>query len=1061
MVIRAFTTPQTMRVTTLQPVVQALTVTGLVILMSYSGAFAFDSEEDSRQQLRQDEVKMYATSPGHTVFGEYVGAHWCGPCMSSASPSLDNLKTSNPEDFTFVSFFESSSGGWPSDGPINRRSHIMAASSGYPTFSFADKQSGTCYKVGAGGTNYYDADYSAGGCMDSDVSNYAMVLSTDHDSTTDEVTITVDSIYLGSQSSVSVYLFAAVTEKVGGDAYDNGVRPHHNFREWLLNSGNNGFEQLTLTPNNPVQKSWTVPISLVRAAGGYTQFENFWPVAALMDGPHSSYNNFLSSVDLEMIPLVDVGVSDFTISNNNGNFGFKQGDTLELAVEVTNNGVDPYNDGGQISIFRMDGSEEVEIASTGLGNLGVGATQSFSTSYQTHDIEMVNLGSTSFRARITGLEGDRVASNNVMDEYAIHDLPPTPSQPAATSSTTIDRGSSVQFETNAISNDMVDDTSSMSPVLQYSPAGEGLWDDSWIRDAELMGSGDNARYLHIIDTPLSSQIGYYDLRVKWSDSSGQTSDWLVYENAFELQNSLPTVLGNGDPEFAGTPTVKVDTDERISVFGLVMDAETPLSLLEIDSSSSSFIEWDPSNWEIVVRFGEVILDSQGNPVPQGIQLTISDGDDTNSGLLMFNVIENGAPRWSPIPTQSFNEGGSSSLGLTPFLSDTNDNGQQVSVAGVSLELMSISDESLVEANIYGQTLNINALDDDGFGIVDIMVRADDGNMVSDTIITFHVLNVNDAPRMDSSELEEIMLKVEEEFEYNILNMITDVDDPDDEIWVTATNVVPGAVLYSPISGLLSVSWQEAGQQVVTITMEDRHGESSLVEITFTVVDDLPLEWETDLEVSIDSQDYGTNPTVHILNVGELELSEIEVRWTVCNSITGICHSAGTSYSLGPFIVLPVGGIGLGAGDYFTLSVFAVDQDGFDRATETQFKTFATKPSEVIDTPEEEQDDDTASSSSVSLATVGIAGTALLALVALALGLAAVLRRKQETYDYDNYESGYENRQQQTTPVTPPRPPGLAPPPPPMSPKLPPEGLPEGWSMEQWHYYGEEYLSRRK
>lgn len=175
--------------------------------------------------------------------------------MSSASPSLDNLKTSNPEDFTFVSFFEASSGGWPSDGPINRRSHIMAASSGYPTFSFADKQSGTCYKVGAGGTNYYDADYSAGGCMDSDVSNYAIVLSADHDSTTDEVTITVDSTYLGTQSSVSVYLFAAVTEKVGGDAYDNGVRPHHNFRDWLLNSGNNGFEQLTLTPNNPVQKS--------------------------------------------------------------------------------------------------------------------------------------------------------------------------------------------------------------------------------------------------------------------------------------------------------------------------------------------------------------------------------------------------------------------------------------------------------------------------------------------------------------------------------------------------------------------------------------------------------------------------------------------------------------------------------------------------------------------------------------------------------------------------------------------------------------------------------------
>ncbi len=28
-------------------------------------------------------------SPGHEVFAEYVGANWSGPCMSSASPSLN------------------------------------------------------------------------------------------------------------------------------------------------------------------------------------------------------------------------------------------------------------------------------------------------------------------------------------------------------------------------------------------------------------------------------------------------------------------------------------------------------------------------------------------------------------------------------------------------------------------------------------------------------------------------------------------------------------------------------------------------------------------------------------------------------------------------------------------------------------------------------------------------------------------------------------------------------------------------------------------------------------
>ena len=132
-----------------ESVLTALCVVFLLSMMSLSTANLGYGE--SQSDLREPKVKMEATSPGHSVFGEYVGAHWCGPCMSSASPSLNNLKTSNPEDFTYVSFYESSSGGWPNDSPINRRSHVMAGSSGYPTFSFADEQTSPCLKVGAGG----------------------------------------------------------------------------------------------------------------------------------------------------------------------------------------------------------------------------------------------------------------------------------------------------------------------------------------------------------------------------------------------------------------------------------------------------------------------------------------------------------------------------------------------------------------------------------------------------------------------------------------------------------------------------------------------------------------------------------------------------------------------------------------------------------------------------------------------------------------------------------------------------------------------------------------------
>ena len=198
-----------------------------IILVATPLSATVDSPEKAdfqRIELEQEVVPWYASSPGHTVFGEYVGAHWCPPCMSSASPSLDNLKTSNPEEFTFISFFESSSGGWPSDGPINRQSHIMQASSGYPTFSFADQQSGSCYKVGASGTNYYDSDFSNGGCMSSSTDDFQLELSMSLNSSTEEVSITLEAIYVGPDSSVDVFVYGAVTEKVGADSYDNGVK---------------------------------------------------------------------------------------------------------------------------------------------------------------------------------------------------------------------------------------------------------------------------------------------------------------------------------------------------------------------------------------------------------------------------------------------------------------------------------------------------------------------------------------------------------------------------------------------------------------------------------------------------------------------------------------------------------------------------------------------------------------------------------------------------------------------------------------------------------------------
>jgi len=1037
-----------------------------MLTMSQIGLIECEKIDTQNNELEMEAAPLFASSPGHSVFGEYVGAHWCGPCMSSASPSLNNLKTSNPDDFTYVSFFQGSGTGWPDDAigsSGTRRDHVMAASSGYPTFSFADEQTSSCYKVGAGGTNFYDNDYTSGGCMAPSSSDFTMELSTSLDSAGEIVTTDLTITYLGSIPSVSVYVYAAVTEHSGAENYDDGYKPHHVFRSWLLNTNNNGFEQVILSPNNPSELSWDESLSVVRAADGKTQYENFWPVVALMDGPHTSYNNFYAAIDLDMAPLVDIGISDFIIE---GNPGFIQGDNLVLSSTLQNNGVDAYLDGGNIDIYFLDGLEEVYLAGASINsNLATGATQDFSVNFDTSSIAMQPSGTSVFRARLSNLDGDRIASNNYADVSGLHDLPPVPSTPTAVSSPNVNRGSTVQFEVSAIANDLVDTMNTMYPTLQYSESGSESWDDTWIEGPEIIGNGGNSRYQYSINTELTSEVGNYDLRVMWTDAGGQNSGWLESSDAFLLQNSVPVIYSSSSNEYAGMPTVKVDSDEAISIIGLINDAETPLQLLEITSDDTEFISWDPMSLEINVRFSQVIRDSHGNPLPQGIYFNVNDGDDTNSGLILFNVIENGAPRWSPINTQSFDEGGYGSITFTNYLSDTDDSGNSVPVAGLSLSILDISDGTFVEANLNGHSLSLVSLDDDQFGIVDITVRASDGIKYSDTTVTFHILNVNDAPRIDLTGIEDVTLQTGDVSNILLSERITDVDNSDDEIWIVVSNEVTGSTQWNPITGILSMSWQEPGVQTVSVTAEDRYGDVTSSIIQVNVVDELPLVWKNgalgDLTISLDTTDYYTNPSVEISNVGELVLSEITVFWSICNTVTGICHTSGISHNFGPFIVNHIGGEGLGIGDYMTFTVRAVDEDGMDRVTEETLKFHSTLPALIIDDNQSE-DINEANSGMGILMISGIMSLVFLLLITLLLSINVALRRKKQSQDvYDTYDQPSVKPLSYHVNNTPKKSSRIAPPPPPLMAQLPPGGLPDGWSMEQWHYYGEEYLRRVK
>ncbi len=1033
----------------------------LVVTMSSIGFFSVESQDEPiSDELFAKEMPRFASSPGHTVFGEYVGAHWCGPCMSSASPSLSNLKSDNSDDFTYVSFFEGDSSGWPSDSPINRMDHIMAGSSGYPTFAFADVASGNCYRVGASGSNYYDPQFSSGGCMHADSTDFRMELSISLNGAGDTVTTSLDVTYIGS-GSVQVFVYGAITEKTGAEAYSNGYKPHHVWRDWLLDSTGTGFEQITLNSNQLESLSWDTPLSKVRASGGATQWENFWPVIALMDGPHTTWNEVYAAIDLDMGPLVDVGINQFDARNSNGNLGFIQGDIIDLEVQVMNNGAESYDDGGTISIYHIQGADEVELGSISINQLGVSGTQSYVTSFDTSGISMSPSGASSFRARLSGLTGDRISSNDYMDDMAFHDMPPTASRPSSIGSPSIHRGVDLQFESTALSNDLIDDTSTMTTVFQYSMSGTENWQSSWITNVELIGTGGNSRYVHTISPPINANTGNYDVRIQWTDPAGQTSDWKFAENAFELRNALPKVLGSGDDGYFGVPTVKVDNIERIPIVGLISDAETPLSMIDIDSNAPEFISYDSSTLELLVNFQEVALDSQGNPLTQGLFVTVDDGEDVNTGTILFNVVENGQPRWAPIPTQSFDEGGSGSLALTYFLSDSDNDGNSVPPTGLEVSIVSISDENLIRANLNGHMLNVESLDDDSFGMSEITIRASDGIKFSDTVVTYHVNNINDAPRIDMVGQEEILVQVGDRINLDILSFITDVDDPDEEIWITVTTFVPGSVLYNPISGLLTMSWDASGEELVTITAEDRHGDASAQIITVTVVSQLPLHWEDstgdgDLSVNISSVDFGNNPSVLITNIGSHELSDLEVRWSVCNSITGICNDFGISYNFGPFIVLAADGDGLSTGDYVTLDVSSVDSNGFDRSTSISYKIFATQPN-VAEADESGNNLEDSSDSGISMLSVGLSIGVILLLSIVVVLLAVLSRQRSNLLAYNHVVMGIDEHHDQPTysPLQ-----NIPPPPPGMGPPLPPEGLPPGWTMEQWNYYGESYLKSR-
>jgi len=909
-------------------------------------------------------------SHGGVVFAEYVGATWCGPCMGYSSPSLKQLAYDMPNDFTYVSFVSSS----PSDhNSISRVNHIMSNSNGYPTTAFADATSGQYYAVGGGGSDT-DGDGYADSQFDSQfTSGGNMVTPQDFDISVTQVTngnnldIEIEAEYLGS-GTATVYVYAAITEKVCTTSYDDGSYPHYCWAAWLTTGGNKngagGFQMFTLAANTPQSASWTVPANT--AGGGAS---NTVTVAALMSGPHTTWNDFYVASNSDMGPLIDVEVSTFSVVNNNWNGdGFEIGDQFSVDVSVKNNGDFAYSDGGTLNIYHVKGpSQEDLIFSDSLQAFGSsGATQSFQTTFDSSSVSS-NVQSTSLRAELVGLVADRNSGNNAKTSTHNLDHTPTANSPVLLTSSQVERGNEINLEVNANSNDKVDDLSTMTPTLHVGPAGTtNQWSSEWIIETPTLRPDGNF-YQFKLDAPDSALAGEYDIKVSFSDVRGHVSPDAYKLNAFELLNAKPTI------DAYPIPTVKVSTSERVSMIGHIADAETANEDLVVTSPSSNFVAWHADTFELEVLFNQIPINADNEVQAASLYITVDDGVEQNSGTLLFNVIESGMPRWEALPSQGFDEGGEKTLNLKPYLSDTDDNGVESSVDLLDVTILGTSPENMISASLTGFVLKIEAVDDDVFGTATIDLRASDGVKQSDTTLVVNIDGINDAPTFDTSVFSDKILVVGESVTFDLKEAINDVDNSNDEarLYTIITTDEAGALTWRASLGELSLKYMTPGEHTILVKTIDRNADFNEYQLSITVVSNLPLTVVDDASevgdvlVTVENLKEGSVPVFTFVPHSDIGLTDVHGSFQICSVSLGICYDRQEfSFDEQPwtFSVKPAGKLYVELDDEIKLDLSGKDANGFDREMDDYHHWFV---SDIADTSDI-ADSDSSSSTDVEL-----------------------------------------------------------------------------------------------
>ncbi len=928
----------------------------------------------------------HATSPGHVVFGQYISSDNCGHCSKTGGGSAahHSIKETFPDEYVYVTYMSASFGTTNTARAGNVAPYNWAwTTGGAPDAYFGDR---TDKRQSGANAQYttYDSLFSSGGGMHSTVNDYGMSAAISQNGNNYDITINYK--YTGSGTPASnMKLYAAlVDEECTGYSYSSGIPHGYNcWMAWLTagdtykskNAGSGtAFHSVTVS-STEASESWTsVPTSVV--PGGLSKAV---VVAALMSGNQVSVGgsspHVYHAIDSTMGPKMDIGVSGLSVVNDQGTASYMRGDTITLQADVKNTGDLDYTDGGQLEFFYKNGATTTPIDTVNVPTLNVAPGSSFLTGTAMFDTSSLpsNAWSTTFGARLTGITGDMGASNNIAEVLVDHDRPPLAKTPEIIDSNVVQRGEFVKVLAKGDADDNVDTIDSMTFEVEVSPSGQNAW------DASIVSGGENILFReqpaegreYIVTPSMAMSAGVYDIRTRTVDNRAQTSMWSELSEAFTLANGRPTVTANP------VPTVMCDISTKVSMVGHIADPETPLSQLIVTSDSDNFVAWHAATEELEVFFPY----ENGCEGQKGIEVNVDDGGDYSDtgqvpyGTLLFNVIENGQPRWQGLPIQSMDEGGSGVLALSTFLSDTDDEGQPVDASGLTLQIMDNTNPEAIAVELRGATLGYEAVDDDVNGETVVTLRASDGEQYSDQTVTIRINPVNDAPRIDMTDIETFSLKTNKQMVINLKSRLTDVDSSVDQAFITVTPSEPGAARYSILDGNMILLFEEVGEQTVTISATDGFATNSYI-MTVNVFDALPFyvskndDGSGHLYVNMqDTYETQTPTATFFLTDSAPTFNVISVTWSLCNELSGTCDgfweydldlsrsNMGWTEEMNIPSAYGDGGFartnGMRNMDYISLTVRAVDNAGQEYKTSDQTKWLTT---EALPAPVEMEDE---------------------------------------------------------------------------------------------------------